>query len=387
MENNNQTNNLKDDDFIIGKGFDIEETNPIKPKNRKKKNGNLRSVIWIVSIIVVSIGLAIGIIYAGADFMGLGFGRGDDCVLEIAEGTPTVKIAEQLKECGAVKIPMLFRVYVKVKGYESQFKYGVYKFNTEAGYESISEMLIEDGAKAETVSVKIPEMATVDDIAVLLSDAGVCTKGDFYDAVDSGEFKFDFVSEIPSEKVHYRLEGYLFPDTYSFYNYESKECAFLAVEKMLENLDSKLNSDMKKSIQNSKYSFHEIMTMASLIESESANGSKEDRAKVAAVFYNRLEGKNWDGPKYLQTDPSTYYKYGNGKYNTYKTEGLPVGPIGSPSINSIYAALNPEKDFKATYFVTDKNADFYFSETLSQHQKTISDLKKKGLWMYTELGN
>ena len=68
-------------------------------------------------------------------------------------------------------------------------------------------MLIKDGAKAETVEVKIPEMATVDDIATLLSDAGVCTKGDFYDAVQNGDFDHDFIKEIPKEKVHYRLEG------------------------------------------------------------------------------------------------------------------------------------------------------------------------------------
>lgn len=386
--------NLNNDDFILGKGFSIDTeaysnntANKMKKNKKNKSRSAIKAVIWILSIIIVSVGLAFGIIYAGADFMGIGFGRGENCVIEVEPGTPASVIANKLNECGAVKIPTLFRLYAKLKGYDSQFKYGVYTFNNEAGYEDLSQMLITDGAKAESVEVKIPEMATVDDIATLLADAGVCTKSDFFDVVQNGNFNLDFIKAIPKEKVYYRLEGYLFPDTYNFYCYDSKECAYLAVEKMLKTLDSKLTEDMRNKIAQSDYTFHELMTLSSIIESESANGSAEERAKVAAVFYNRLEGINWDGPKFLQTDPSTFYPYGNGRYNTYETEGLPPGPIGSPSVNSIKAALSPQKDFKATYFVTDKNADFYFNETLAGHNKTIADLKKQGLWLYTTLGS
>ena len=74
--------------------------------------------------------------------MGIGFGRGDNCVLDVEKGTTAEEISVQLKECGAVKIPFLFRVYAKLTGYENQFKYGVYNFNTESGYEAIAEMLI-----------------------------------------------------------------------------------------------------------------------------------------------------------------------------------------------------------------------------------------------------
>ncbi len=391
-----------DVDFINGYGFKVaDEVIPETEsetefdskkakkhsKNKKKNKSVVKSVIWIVAIIVVSVGLALGVIYAGADYMGIGFGRGKECELVIKEGTSAAQIAEQLEEQGAVKVPMLFRLYAKMKGYDSQFKYGLYTYNTEAGYEALCEMLITQGHKAESVSVKIPEYATIDDMAVLLSDAGVCEKADFYDAVQNGEYDISFVKDIPVERVHYRLEGYLFPDTYDFYCYDSEECAYLAVKKMLKATESKLTKDMLEQISKRGYTLHEVLTMASIVESESANGSAEDRAKVAAVFYNRLEGKNWNQPKLLQTDPSTYYPYGNGRYNTYKTEGLPPGPIGAPSLNSIKAAINPAKDFKATYFVTDKNAKFYFNETLTGHNKTIADLKRQGLWLYTQLGS
>ncbi len=389
FNNSNHTLSSSEDDFVLGKGFDIntEDYKSNNIKKKPKKSSTIKNIIWIFLIIVVSFGLAFTIIYAGADFMGIGFGRGENCVVEIEPGTPASIVAEQLSDCGAVKIPLLFRLYTKFTGYDSQFKYGVYTFNNEAGYESLAEMLITDGAKADSVSVKIPEYATIDEISVLLADAGVCTKSDFIDAVQHGDFKINFVKDIPKEKVHYRLEGYLFPDTYDFYSYASKECAFLAVEKMLKAMEDKFSSEMLKAIADSNYSLHEILTIASLVESESANGTAEERAKVAAVFYNRLEGKNWNEPKFLQTDPSTFYPYGNGRYNTYKTEGLPPGPIGAPSLNSIKAALYPAEDFNATYFVTDKNAEFYFNETLSAHNKTIAELKRKGLWLYTQLGS
>ena len=75
----------------------------------------IKNIIWIVSIIVISFALAFGIIYAGADYMGIGFGRSNDkCEINIEMGTPASKIADQLGESGAVKIPMLFRVYAKL---------------------------------------------------------------------------------------------------------------------------------------------------------------------------------------------------------------------------------------------------------------------------------
>lgn len=381
-----------DDAFIIGKGFQLETEEPEKKKHKRKKkekkgSGVVKSIIWIMSIVIISAGLAYGIIYAGADYMGIGFGRGKDVELEIKSGASATEVSEQLETVGAVKIPELFRLYAKMMKFDSQFKYGVYVFNTEAGYEELCNMLITEGAKAETKEVKIPEFATIDEIAKILDKKGVCKKEDFYDVIKNGDFKFDFLEEIPVEKVHYRLEGYLFPETYNFYSYDSKECAYLAVKKMLETLDSKITPEMREVILDSGYSFHEIITMASIVESESANGSAEERAKVARVFYNRLEGVNWEGPKFLQTDPSTYYPYGNKRYNTYETEGLPPGPIGAPSINSIKAAIYPAENFDKTYFVTDKNANFYFNDTLAAHDKTIADLKAKGLWLYTQLGS
>ena len=146
-----KNNPPENDDFIIENGFKIateEETQKKKNKKPRAKKGNslVKNIAWILSIIIVAVGLGMGIIYAGADFTGIGFGRGDDSTMDIKMGTPASEIAEQLKDSGAVKIPMLFRVYAKLKGYENQFKYGFYTFNTEAGYEDLCQMLINEGA-------------------------------------------------------------------------------------------------------------------------------------------------------------------------------------------------------------------------------------------------
>lgn len=384
MEDKNFSGNT--DDFIIGKDFNIEESNSqqvsVKPNKRKKGKrvpAGVKTLIWVLSIVVVSVGLAFGIIFTAADYFGLGFGRGNDCVIELEKGTSTIKIAQKLKDSGAVKIPILFRLYSKVKGYENSYKYGVYEFNNEIGYSGIAEMLMRDGAKADSVKVTIPEMASVDDIAEILSKAGVCTKDDFINEVRHGEFNFDFVKEIPEDSVYYRLEGYLFPDTYDFYSYDSKECAHLAISKMLETLKQKIEP-VKDEINKSKYSFHQIMTMASIVELE-AGGSPGEMSNVAAVFFNRLDSKNFQT---LGSSPTRKYPYGGDRYNTYVCEGLPVGPLCSPSFNSIKATLNPTKDFDFYYFVTDASMNFYYRKTIKEHNAIIAKLKAENNWIYED---
>ena len=374
------------DDFVIGKGFEIDGGENGDNKGKKKKGRHsagkniIKTVIWILCIIIVSVGLAFGVIYAGADYMGIGFGRGSDVTIEIEQGMSTEQIAEELKEAGAVKIPLLFRVYAKFKHYDSQFKYGVYSFNTEAGYEAISQMLIEEGALAQSVKVTIPEMSSVDDIAEILEENGVCTKSDFINEVQNGEFGYDFIDDIPVDNVYYRLEGYLFPETYDFYNFDSEECAHLAVEKMLKTLDDKLTDGMMQKISESGYTLHEIMTMASIVELE-AGGSPDEMANVAAVFYNRLESDDFTT---LGSSPTRKYPYGGGKYNTYESPGLPPGPLCSPSLKSIEASIEPTEDFDYYYFVTDASMKFYYNKTLAEHNSTIARLQAANNWIYED---
>lgn len=400
MDENRMNFQENDDDFIIGKGFSVdEETEYLKDKRkRKKKKGNsaIKSVIWIVSIVVVSVGLAFGIIYAGADFTGLGFGRGEDCEMQIEMGTPASQIAEKLQETGSVKIPMLFRLYSKLKGYDSQFKYGYYKFNTEAGYEAIAQMLINEGAKAESITITIPEgtgikdyvknvngeNVTVPGIGTLLEKSGVCTAADFFSALDTVDYDSKLLKNVNVGKTYYELEGYLFPETYDFYSYDSEECAQFVVERMIRESEKRITDAMFRRADEMGYSMNEILTMASIIQME-AGKSTSEMANVAAIFYNRL---NSDDFATLGSSPTCYYgksyKKDDGRYDTYKIKGLPPGPLCSPGIDAIKASLYPSEMDGYFYFVTDSNGKFYYHKTYSEQQKTISKLQQGNNWVY-----
>lgn len=399
MQNNNV--NLNDDDFVIGKGFNVDEPESsglTKRDKRKGKKGNsiLKNTIWIVCIIAVSVGLAFACIYAGADLLGLGFGRGDSVQMDIPYGSSTAVIADKLEETGAVKMPLLFRVYSKLKGYDSQYKYGLYTFNTEIGYEKIADMLMNDGAKAESVKVTIPEGTGINDytknvngedvtvkgIATILEEKGVCSKSDFKYALNEVVFNTKLLKNCNEGRTYYALEGYLFPDTYDFYAYDSAECAKMVVERMISQTDSKITDEMYKRADEMGYSMNEILTMASIIQMESGQNTNE-MANVAAIFYNRLDSKDFGT---LGSSPTCYYgeSFNNddGRYNTYNINGLPPGPLCSPGIDAIKAALYPAEKDGYFYFVTDSQGNFYYHKTMAEQNATIAKLQQGGNWIY-----
>ncbi len=411
-ENFNRQPENSEDDFIIGKGFQLEteETEKRKRKKHRKKpkNSTVKNIAWILSIIIISVGLAFGIIFAGADYTGIGFGRGEDTVMDIPMGTPASEIAQKLEESGAVKMPLLFRVYAKLMKYDSQFKYGVYTFNTEAGYEAICEMLINDGAKAETVEVTIPEgtgindftknvngeKVTVPGIATLLENAGVCTRSEFLYALEEAETDSKLLSCADDLKTYRSLEGYLFPETYSFYCFDDgQECARLAVDKMLKESEKRITDNMFERAEELGYSMNKILTMASIIQMEAGIEIKDENAKlklteemknVASVFYNRLNSAETGGT--LGSSPTCYYgnsyKHDDGRYDTYKIKGLPPGPLCSPGIDAINAALYPTENSPYYYFVTDSSGNFYYHKTLAEQNETIARLQKGQQWIY-----
>ncbi|MBQ4118939.1 MAG: endolytic transglycosylase MltG [Clostridia bacterium] len=394
----NLKNNLPDDDYVIGKGFTVPES-PEQPKTKskhqKKSKNGIKSLVWILMIFVVSIALALTVIYVGADYMGIGFGRGGKVTIEIPQGTPTARIAEILEDSGAVKVPLAFRLYAKIKGYESQFKYGVYTFNSEAGYDDISTMLITQGAKAQSVTVTIPEGTGINDytknvngekvvvpgIATLLEKNNVCKKTDFFAALDQVDLKGKLLSNSDPDRTYYALEGYLFPETYNFYNYDSKECAVLAVRKMIEESEKRITDDLYKQAKDMGYNMNQILTMASIIQME-AGTDTQALPKIAAVFYNRLNSKDFST---LGSSPTCYYgdsfKRDDKRYDTYTAKGLPPGPLCSPSIDAIKAALNPDSN-EYYYFVTDAKGKFYFHKTMAEQTATINKLKQEKNWIY-----
>ena len=350
-------------------------------------------IIGVIAVLVIGIGL---LAFVGCDFLGIGIGKGKNIELEVEKGSSTTAIVNELKESGAINCPLAFRVYSKIKGYDGMYKYGVYKFKNNIGYSAIADKLMYEGEKAKTVTVTIPEGTGINDytknvngenvvvpgIATLLEKKGVCTKEDFFNAINTLEITSDLIKANNNSDVYYALEGYLFPDTYNFYAYDSKECARLAVERMIKATESKITEDMYKKAEDRGLTMREVLTLASIVQMEAGNNTKE-MSKVAAVFYNRLNSPSFAT---LGSSPTCFYgrsfENDDGRYNTYNIEGLPPGPLCSPGLDAIKAVLDPEKNSPYYYFVTDSKGNFYFHKTLAEQNVTINKLKEGKNWIY-----
>ena len=389
------------DDFVIGKDFFIdsseadmmvedEDKQPgVSGKKKKKKSstskGCFMSVIWMVAILVIAIGAASALLFLGMDYLGVTISEDATVDIEIVveKGTTAKQVAKQLKQAGLIDSELFFRFYARQSGHDSKFQYGIYYFCKQDSYEDIAEALTKQGTLASSVKVTIPEGWSIDQIAERLEENGICTASQFKEAVNeanSSKYNYKFLSDLrlQTQGVHYILEGYLFPDTYEFYNTNDKSGAEQAIKKMLANMDKKLTDDMYKRAEELGLSMHEVLTLASIIEMESSVASFEDKQKVSAVFHNRLN--NSAEFPLLQSDPTSNYPYNKDKYDTYKAPGLAPGAYCSPGFDSIKAALYPDENCTAYYFVTDKDMNFFFNNTLKEHNNTILKLKREGLW-------
>lgn len=309
-------------------------------------------------------------------------------------GSGPSKIASILKENKLIKSKMAFKLYVKLNKV-TNFQAGKYYLKQNMNVKEITQMLQTgimhdpnqlsityiEGKNMRWLAKKIEETTnnSQESVMQVLSDENYINS-----LIDKYWFLTD---EVKQEEIYYPLEGYLFPDTYAIKNKDvTVEEIF---EKMLDKMEDVLE-EYKSEIEKSKYSVHQILTIASIIETESMNS--EGRKDVSSVIYNRL-----NRGMAIQSDVTTYYavKVDMGErdlyqkeldtYNAYNTRGpnmegkLPIGPVASVSKSSIEAALEPNNtDY--IFFVADKNGKLYFTKTASEHNRIISELKEEGLW-------
>ena len=363
-----------------------EVSSAVKTKKSKKVSSTKIVILSVIAIILISIITVFGIVFS--DIKGKNLKKPVD--FEIKKGSSSLAIAHSLKDNDVIKFPIVFRVYARIKGFDNQFKYGHYTFEGKNSYFDICQKLINEGEAAKSVTVTIPEgtsildytkdvngnKVTVPGIATILENAGVCTKEDFLIALNQVALDSKLLQGVNKEKAYMALEGYLFPDTYDFYNHDSKECALLAVKKMLAQAENKITEDMYNRADELGLSMNEVLTLASIIQLESGQNTSE-MPNVAAVFYNRLKSRI---PLY--SSPTCYYgyafKYDDGRYDTYKIIGLPPGPVSAPGVDAIKAVLWPTQNSPYYYFVTDKNGKFYYNKTLAAHNHTIAKLRNEG---------
>ncbi|MCD8115747.1 MAG: endolytic transglycosylase MltG [Oscillospiraceae bacterium] len=254
------------------------------------------------------------------------------------------QVATVLKNAGIIEYKWLFKLYSQFSSAEAKIDPGTYDVSTDLDYRAlVTTMQFGSGSQEET-RVTFPEGYTLSQIFALLEENNICKVEDLEEAAANYDFDYDFLDDLELGDAS-RLEGYLFPDTYDFYQGES---ATVAINRFLRNTSNKLTEEMEEQAASMGYTMHEIIIIASLIEKEA--GSDEERATIVSVIYNRLNA-GWT----LGLDSTINYILGSSTleltsddlqidspYNTYLYSGLPAGPICNPGLASIEAALNPE---------------------------------------------
>ena len=211
----------------------------------------------------------------------------------------------------------------------------------------------------------------------------ICKAEDFLKAAgDLDGYSYEWLESVPKKaQVSYKLQGFLFPDTYEVYKHTD---AKKIVAMMLNNFNTKWEQISKEN--KTGLTPYEIVTLASVVEREAKVDA--EYAKISGVIYNRLDKK-----MKLQIDATVLYPLTKGKYNkkrtlykdlevdspynTYKNQGLPAGPICNPGINALKAAVSPQKH-SYLYYHTDKTGKgtHIFSETFSQHEESLKNQAK-----------
>lgn len=340
-------------------------------RERRRMHGGGRRLLAGV-LAVCLIGFAVSGIMAFRDIHGLG-APNKDYVIEIPEGTGTAGVANILRNRGIIRIPAVFKLYIRFSK-TPVYQMGRHTLNPSMSYHEILSKLQSapdaDGNSAKRVTV--PEGYELRQIVDLLVEKGLGDRGTFMNEIEKGSFDFDFVKQISRREN--RLEGYLYPDTYLF---SAEETEHQIINRMLETFQERVVPVYTSS--GTSYSLDQIVILASMIEREAA--SDEERPLVSSVFYNRIDrGMKLEScatVQYILKERKKVLSNSDiaidSKYNTYMYQGLPEGPIASPGLHSVEAALQPAKtDY--LYFVAEADGSRnLFSETFDAHNQKIQE--------------
>lgn len=341
----------------------------------------MKRVIWISAITAMLLSFAVMLIANDAFALVV---TDQTETVRIPEGADANAVSDILKEKGLIRFPVAYRIYAKLRSFGEDYLAGEFSLNTAMGYDELRYALSPKKGVRTQKKVTIPEGLTTDEIIEIFVSMGIGTKEGFVKAIaEGGNFGYDFLDEIPSEAERtYRLDGYLFPDTYFVYA-DSSETEILA--KLLSGFDQKFDGALRAEAAARGYSVDEVLRIASIVEREAYYRS--DMPRIASVFLNRLKSRAFPC---LESDATVkYIKLLSGDtgaptaadidalenpYNTYKTKGLPPGAICSPGYDAILSVIRPaETDYY--YFVSAKDKTTVFSKTYAEHLKAVAALK------------
>ena len=294
-------------------------------------------------------------------------------IIEVEPGMTLQQVTQRLAKNRLLKSPRAFLALAWLKGKESQIQVGEFELSPSLSVREILEIVT--SGKTYLRPVTIPEGYRITEMAVVFAHSGLAKEEQFIHEAGNPEL-------IASLNLHTEnLEGYLFPETYHFGKYTG---AKKIVKAMSDTFKQRvLKPEILKRAEEMGMTIHEIITLASLIEKET--GLETERKLISSVFHNRLKKK-----MLLQTDPAVIYAIKNfdgnirkkdlsvdSPYNTYKYPGLPPGPIASPGMESIIAALNPVES-PYLYFVSRQDGSHHFSKTLTGHNRAVRRYQLRG---------
>ncbi len=412
------------DAFIHGQDFEDmlkKNTNTTKSHNerpahkgrpaRKKGDGllsiphMLATLVWLAIIVAIGVSLGRMIWVCASDV--LAFGKEEKTVtVSIQENDTIDDIANALHDAGLVRYPNLFKLYAKFTVDDGEISPGTFTLNTVYDYHALVKgMSPSSSTRVVVEDVLIPEGYNCRQIFALLEEKGICTSAALEEYAANGELKDYWFLKDVARGDKYCLEGYLFPDTYDFYENDKPQ---RVLEKLLNNFEAKFKEDMqaqlttlnerlsekmrkngcsKSYIAENQMTIRDVVIVASLIEEETGNDNES--YTIASVIYNRLT-QDQEFERYLNIDAAIFYALGEHKealtaedlqidspYNTYTHAGLTPGPITCPGLASLKAALDPEDSSYYYYVLDPANGSHIFASTLEEHEKNVEEVKQK----------
>ena len=372
-----------------------EGVKPAKKKKKSKAKGCL--LTFLVFLVLVAVGGCFGYGYVQESLKPVDASSKDYVTVQIPEGSNVQEIGSTLEKSGLVKHGLIFSLYAKYKNY-SDLKSGYYNLKKSMSTDELIQELQKGGTpepqEPVLASLTIPEGYTLEQIAQTVGQL----QGEFKEPLTSEAFLAKvqdetFISQLVAKYpnllgslptkdsgVRYRLEGYLFPATYTIKNSTTVESL---IDEMVAAMDKAL-SPHYTTIKDKGLTVNELLSIASLVEKEGAK--TEDRKTIAGVFYNRLnlgmplqsniailyaEGKL--GQKISLADDAAIDTNIDSPYNVYTHLGLMPGPVDSPSLDAIEASVNQTKSDYLYFVANVEDGKVYFAATKEEHDQNVAE--------------
>lgn len=319
-------------------------------------------------------------------------GKSDQPVRFVVEsGETATSIADRLQAIGLISDAGLFRLYLRYNRLDQKLEAGNFELAANMSMPEIAQAL--QKALVEEVTVTVPEGWRAEQVAELLEAQGIMEADSFMAAVRAGNpvalglisgegasRQYTFLDDRPAGAS---LEGYLFPDTYRI-PARAQPADLLGA--MLDNFEEKAPAELRAAAAASGLSLHQAVILASIIEREAVQA--DERPLIASVYRNRLAGvcDSEVGGPYLQADPTVQYargrpgnwwwkpqsveeyKFVQDLYNTYLYPGLPPGPIASPGLSALQAAVEPAETQYCFFVATGQDGRHVFARTFAEHE-------------------